>query len=79
MRVAHDNLQGRLNVRDLGNKMEEGLMLRSDALDYEFMTSMMDSELQGYRLEWTKKLMLPVPMMGGWSLYVVDIEERRCW
>ena len=30
----------------------------------------------GYRLQWTKKLFLPVEMMGGFSYYVVDVEER---
>lgn len=38
------------------------------------MNTMMSYEVLGYRLQWTK-LMLPVPMMDGWSLYVVDVEE----
>lgn len=27
-------------------------------------------------MQWTKKLFLPVEMMGGFAYYVVDIEER---
>ncbi|XBH73573.1 hypothetical protein VPH35_100659 [Triticum aestivum] len=52
------------------------LMYRSYDLDFEFMNTMMSYEALGYRLQWTKKLMLPVPFMESWSLYVVDVEER---
>lgn len=51
-------------------------MFRSDLMNYDFMGSMMNNEVLGYRLDWRKKLMLPVPMMGGWSPYVVDVEDR---
>ncbi|XBI20955.1 hypothetical protein VPH35_062146 [Triticum aestivum] len=53
------------------------LMYRSYNLDFEFMNTMMSYEALGYRLQWTKKLMLPIPMMESWSLYVVDAEERK--
>ncbi|XP_037475770.1 uncharacterized protein LOC119353275 [Triticum dicoccoides] len=51
-------------------------MYRSYDLDFEFMNTMMSYEALGHRLQWTKKLMLPVPMMESWSLYVVDVKER---
>lgn len=50
-------------------------MYRGYNLDFVFMNTMMSAEALGYRLEWTKKLMLPVPMMDSWSLYVVDVEK----
>ncbi|XBI66629.1 hypothetical protein VPH35_046162 [Triticum aestivum] len=51
-------------------------MYRSYDLDFEFMNTRMSYEALGYCLQWTKKLMLPVPMMDSYSLYVVDVEER---
>lgn len=52
------------------------LMYNSYSLDFDYMNTMMSFEVLGYRLEWTKKLMLPVPMDNSWSLYVVDVEEK---
>lgn len=52
------------------------LMYNSYSLDFDYMNKMMSFEVLGYRLEWTKKLMLPVPYMNSWSLYVVDVEEK---
>lgn len=52
------------------------LMYNSYSLNFDYMNTMMSFEVLGYRLEWTKKLMLPVPYMNSWSLYVVDVEEK---
>ena len=52
------------------------LMYNSYSLDFEFMNTMMSFEALGYRLQWTKKLMLPVPYHNSWSLYVVDVDEK---
>ncbi|XP_037489421.1 uncharacterized protein LOC119368202 [Triticum dicoccoides] len=51
-------------------------MQRLYNLDFKFLNTMMSYEALRYLLQWTKKLMLPVPMMGSWSLYVLDVEER---
>ncbi|KAM3354275.1 hypothetical protein ACQJBY_025127 [Aegilops geniculata] len=52
------------------------LMYRGSNLDFEYMNTMMSFEALGYRLQWCKKLMLPVPMMESRSLYVVHVEEK---
>lgn len=58
-------------------KFVEHLMHNSQELDYDFLGSMMHEDVLGYKIQWTKKLFLPVRMMGGFSFYVVDIEERN--
>ncbi|XP_044402037.1 uncharacterized protein [Triticum aestivum] len=54
----------------------EHLMDNYDALDYGLLASMMDEDVLGYKLQWTKKLFLPVPLMDGFSFYVVEVEEK---
>ncbi|XP_044338623.1 uncharacterized protein [Triticum aestivum] len=44
--------------------------------DWDYIDTMMNSEVNGYRIDWLKKFWFPVDFMDCWSMYLLDKDEK---
>ncbi|XBJ05842.1 hypothetical protein VPH35_024550 [Triticum aestivum] len=44
--------------------------------DWDYIETMMNSEVIGYRIDWLKKFWFPVDFMDCWSMYLLDKDEN---